>query len=69
MQPDYEKFEQLLKQRNISVSTISAETGIPGSTFSDWKKGKSYPKVPKFYKIANYFGVSMEALLSDSTEV
>lgn len=66
MQPSYEKFEDFLKQKNVSVSTICIETGIPGSTFSDWKKKKSYPKVAKLYKIANYFGVQIEDLLSNT---
>lgn len=54
----YEIFLKLLKERGVKASDVSKATGIPQSTFSDWKKGRSAPKDEKLQKIADYFGVS-----------
>ena len=45
--PIYERFEALLNEQNKKASDDSFETGIPASTFTDWKKGKSCPKTDK----------------------
>lgn len=73
---DYEIFEDLLKTNKTTVYRVSKETGIAPSTFSDWKSGRSVPKLDKIKLIANYFGVSLEymttgeeySLPSDETE-
>lgn len=59
----YERFEQLLRTKNATVYRLSKETGIPASTFSDWKTGRSTPKAEKLKKIARFFDVSIEYLL------
>ena len=56
----YEKFDRLLKSKNATVYRVSKETGIPASTFSDWKTGRSTPKAEKLTKIAKFFDVSLE---------
>ncbi len=60
----YENFSELLKRRNISVYRLSKDTGIPASTFTDWKNGRSVPKADKMRKIAQYLEISLESLLS-----
>ena len=60
---DYSRFENLLKMNNTTVYRVSKVTGIPGSTFTDWKNGRSYPKSDKLKKIADYFEVSLDLLL------
>lgn len=64
--PEYKIFEKLLKDRSVIVAEVSVATGISASTFTDWKNGKSYPKVDKLYKIAKFFGVEMEYFLPES---
>lgn len=59
----YQRFEELLRNKNVTAYRISKETGIPPSTFSDWKTGKSKPKVDKLKKIADYFNVTIEYFL------
>ena len=61
----YEKYLELLEEKNCRNIDVSKATGIPPSTFSDWKKGKSSPKVDKLKKIANYFNVPIEYFLED----
>ena len=59
----YQKFELLLKERGATVYRVSKETGIPASTFTDWKSGRSIPKAEKLMKIAAFFDVPLEYLL------
>ena len=51
----YSKFEKLLNEKGVTAYEVSKATGIPNSTFSDWKTGKSKPKIEKLKKIAEYF--------------
>lgn len=53
----YSIFENLLKEYGIKAVEVSRATGIPQSTFSDWKKGKSSPKQEKIDRITNFFKV------------
>ena len=43
---------------------MSKATGIAASTFSDWKSGRSVPKLDKMKMIADYFDVPLEYLLT-----
>ena len=60
----YEKYVELRNSKNLTDYRISEDTGIPKSTFSDWKSGRSKPKVDKLKILANYFGVSIEYFIS-----
>ena len=59
----YSKFERLLKERNLMPYRVSLDTGIAQSTLSDWKSGRSKPKVDKLKILADYFGVPIEYFL------
>lgn len=61
----YTKYVELRDKAGVKDFTVSKETGIPSSTFTDWKKGKSKPKLEKLMKIAKFFGVSVEELISE----
>ena len=65
----YKRFKKLLEKNNTKASEIAKATGIPPSTFSDWKVGRSRPKLDKIKKIANYFGVSYLWLSGDTEDV
>ncbi|GLB30963.1 transcriptional regulator [Lacrimispora amygdalina] len=60
----YEIFVKLLDERGVTAYKVSKATGIAGSTFTDWKTGRSTPKQDKLQKIADYFGVSIEYLMT-----
>lgn len=64
---NYEKFAQLLSERNIKSVDVSRATGIYTSTFSDWKTGRSNPKMDKLQKIATYFNVPVEYFSDQQT--
>ena len=59
----YEIFEKLMKEFGYTAYKVSVETGIAQSTLSDWKKGKSIPKIDKIQKIADLFHVSVDYLM------
>ena len=56
----YQKFEQLVKERGVTAYRVAKDIGLAPTVFSDWKSGKSKPKVDKLKKIADYFGVTVE---------
>lgn len=60
----YEIFDRLCKERDVTPYKVGKETGIATSTLSDWKKGKSTPKQNKLMKIADYFNVSLDYLMT-----
>lgn len=60
----YEIFEKLCLRNNVTAYKVGKETRIATSTLSDWKNGKSTPKQNKLQKIADYFGVSVDYLMT-----
>ena len=56
----YEKFAELLDKTNKTAYQVSKDTGIAQSVISDWKRGRSNPKIDKLKILADYFGVSIE---------
>jgi len=59
----YEKFAELLEKTNKTAYQVSKDTGIAQSVLSDWKNGRSKPKVEKLKILSDYFGVSIEYFL------
>ena len=60
---DYQIFENLLKLNGTTVYRVSKSTGISASTFTDWKNGRSVPKIDKIKLVADFFGVSLEYMM------
>lgn len=60
----YAIFQQLLDKYHVRVSDVCKATGIRSGTFSDWKAGRYTPKADKMKIIADYFGVSVEYLMT-----
>lgn len=61
----YEKFQKLLMNSGKTAYRVAKETGLSPTVFSDWKRGKSNPKIDKLKTLADYFGVSIEYFLED----
>lgn len=59
----YKKFAELLAKNNKTPYQVAKDTGIPQSTLSNWKTGRSKPKVDKLQVLADYFGVAVEFFL------
>lgn len=60
----YSVFEQLLQKYEVSTYRVAKDTNIAQSVFSSWKSGISTPKADKMQKIADYFGVTVEYLMT-----
>lgn len=60
----YSEVERLMAEKGVRVADVCRATGIDKATFSHWKAGKYTPKVDKIIKIANYFDVPIETLIS-----
>lgn len=65
----HEKYVKLRNERGITDYRVAMDTGIPCSTFTDWKNGRSKPKVDKLKILADYFGVSIEYFLEEEEAV
>lgn len=61
----YQKFDELLKEKEVTAYRVAIETKISPSTFTDWKSGRSNPKLDKLQKIADYFGVPVTYFLEE----
>lgn len=55
----YNKYLEFRIKKGVSDYKVSKDTGIAKSTFSDWKAGRSKPKLNKLMKLAEYFNVSI----------
>ena len=60
----YEIFEQLLQKYGITSYKLSKEIGVSQAVLSSWKTGRSVPKQPSMQKIADFFGVSLDYLMT-----
>ena len=60
----YEIFEQLLQKFGVTPYKVSKQTGVTQTTLSNWKNGKSTPSNSNLQKIADYFGVSVDYLMT-----
>lgn len=55
--PIYEVYENLRNARGVKDAAVAKATGLRRNLFTDWRNGKSYPKVDKITALAAYFGV------------
>lgn len=46
--------------RKVRNADVARGVGMDTARLSDWKLGKSEPKLDKIYKICKYFGVSID---------
>lgn len=59
----YTIFEQLCREKNISLTQVRTDLGISQSTMASWKSRNLTPKAETVQKLAHYFGVSTDYLL------
>ena len=60
----YKRFEDLLVAKGVTAYKVGKETGITTTTLTNWKKGKYVPKQDKLQRIADYFDVSIDYLIT-----
>jgi transcriptional regulator with XRE-family HTH domain len=59
-----ERLTLCLDNKGMTRKAWCADFGIPGPTIGNWIQRGSIPSVELVYRIAQYFGVSMEWLLT-----
>lgn len=52
-----------MEQQNVNATEICRALNIKQNTFSDWVNAKTYPRIDKIEKMANYFGISKAHLV------
>lgn len=60
----YQNIVVLCKGKGISISKLEKETGLGNGTVGRWEK--SSPSVENVKKVADYFQVSVDYLISQS---
>lgn len=65
----WEIFEALCKARGVSPSAVALSLGWSKSTVSAWRRGLYSPKQEKLMQAADYFGVSLDYLLTGEEKV
>ena len=64
----WDRVEKLMKEKHLKISDLSRGSGVPYSTFTDWKAGRYQPKADKLIKIADFLGVSYPYLIGLTDE-
>ena len=59
-----ERILQLIKDRGITAYKMTTDIGISKSKVTEWKKGIHKPSTEAIIKIADYFGVTCDYLLT-----
>ena len=60
----YERYCKLRDLKGLNDAKVPRYCDFPKSTFSDWKKGKSEPKISKIRKIAECLDCSIDYLVN-----
>ena len=65
----YSRFEEILKEKSMKPYRVATDLGISPMSLSDWKNGKSKPKLDTMILIANYLGVPVTDFSDLESEV
>ncbi len=65
----YEVFEQLLQKHGVTPYKVAKEAGVTQTALSNWKSGRSTPSSKTLQKVADYFGVTVDYLMTGRNEV
>lgn len=61
-----ENLKKQMKLNNKSQADLSKDLNLPFTTISNWYRGIRYPRPDKMQLLADYFGIRMEELISNS---
>jgi len=65
------RLKALRKEFGLNQTEMAADLNLSLSGYQCYEQGRGYPDVPRLYKLAEYFGVSIDYLLgrTDKREV
>ena len=58
----------LIEEHGLKPTPFGISIGLSNSAFTDWRKGKSFPKLETIIKISNYFCVSIDYIIYGETK-
>lgn len=67
-QTKYPRIFELMEKEHVTAKQLSAATGISQSNFTEWKKGRSNPKLEALIQISEFFNVPVEYLTGTETD-
>lgn len=56
-----------MNENNKSRKEVADAIGVSYFTYTDWVKGKKYPRMDKVEKLAKYFGIKISDLVEKRT--
>lgn len=60
-----QNIQRLMEQKGVDRKDLCNALGFKYTTFVDWVNGKTYPRIDKIEKMANYFGVPKSELVEE----
>lgn len=60
--------QRYMNEKGVSRQDVCEALGIKYSTFRDWLKGFTYPRIGKVEAMANYFGCEKSDLIEDKSD-
>jgi transcriptional regulator with XRE-family HTH domain len=57
-----------MSKTGVSQKDLAEFVGVSTSTFNDWVKAKTYPRIDKIEILANYFKILKSDLIEEKTE-
>lgn len=61
----HEKLLELRKQKNLTQEELSENLFVSRTAISKWESGRGYPSIDSLKAIAEFFGVTIDELLSN----
>ena len=58
--------KQARNLRGMSRKAVADALGVDPSTIWNWETGKTYPDIPKFMKLCQLYGVSIDQIFLPS---
>ena len=63
-----ENIKRLMEKKGVTNQQLCDDLGFKYTTFIDWKKGVTYPRIGKVEAMANYFGCEKSDLIEAKKE-
>ena len=60
----HEKLQELRKRRGLTQEELAASLFVSRTAISKWESGRGYPSIDSLKAIAQFFGVTIDSLLS-----
>ncbi len=61
----HEKLQELRKQKNLTQEELSEMLFVSRTAISKWESGRGYPSIDSLKAIAQFFGITIDDLLSN----